>query len=79
MADDPRNGNLGVRDVIRPEFVPRVGFVQADEPVLGGGMVDVIVDEQRNEYVRVEENGHWPPCRLSGRPGETSARPLRFM
>src|SRR6202453_2772679 len=76
MADDPRNGNIGVRDVIGPEFVPRVGgglvkdrsrrgrllaladeqahqaalgdragrevFVQADEPVLGGGMVNVI-------------------------------------
>ena len=25
MADDPPNGNIGVRDVIRPEFVPRVG------------------------------------------------------
>jgi hypothetical protein len=32
--------------------------VDADEPVLSGHMVDVIVDEQSDAHVRVEQDGH---------------------
>jgi len=92
MADDSVTGNVGVRDIVGPEFVPRVGggpgqdrscrggrlpfadeqaqqaalgdragrevSAQVGKPVLGGIVVDVIVDEQGDEDVRVEENGH---------------------
>jgi hypothetical protein len=92
VTDDSLGGHIGVRDIVGPEFMPRVGAgavedlscragrlalsdeqsyqaalsdragrevaAHADEPVLGGTMVNMIVDEQGDEHVRVEENGH---------------------
>lgn len=92
MTDYSLNGNIGIRDIVGPEFVPRVGggpdenclrsggrlafadeqaheaalgnwagrevSAYADKPVLSGHVVDMIVDEQSDEHVRVEEDGH---------------------
>ena len=92
VTDDSLGGDMGVRDIVGPEFVPRIsgGAVEdlscragrlafadeqpyqaalsdrarrevsahADEPVLGGTMVNMILNEEGDEHVRVEENGH---------------------
>ncbi len=92
MTDDSLDGHIGVRDIVGPEFMPRIGAgavedlscragrlaftdeqshqtalsdragrevaAHADEPVLGGTMVNMIIDEQGDEDVRVEEDGH---------------------
>ena len=92
VTDDSLGGHIGVRDIIGPEFMPRIGAgavedllcragqlaftdeqshqaalsdragrevaAHADEPVLGGTMVNMIVDEQGDEHVRVEEDSH---------------------
>src|ERR1019366_873209 len=43
MADDPRNGNIGVRDVIRPEFVPCVrGGLVEDRSCRGGRRIWIV-------------------------------------
>ena len=92
VTDDSLGGDIGVQDIVGPEFMPRVGggavedlscrgarlafadeqphqaalsdrarrevSAHADEPVLGGTMVNMILDEEGDEHVRVEENGH---------------------
>jgi len=92
VTDDSLGGDIGVRDIVGPEFMPRVGggavedlsghagrlafadqqpyqaalsdrarrevSAHADEPVLGGTMVNMILNEEGDEYVRVGENGH---------------------
>lgn len=92
VTDDSLGGDIGVRDIVGPEFMPRVSggaaedlscragrlafadeqpyqaalsdrarrevSAHADEPVLGGAMVNMILNEERNEHVRVEKNGH---------------------
>ncbi len=90
MTNDSLGGHIGVRDIIGPEFMPRIGAdavddvpgragrpaftdeqphqaalgdragrevaAQADKPVLSGSMVNMIVDEQGDEQVRVEKD-----------------------
>jgi len=92
VTDDSLGGDIGVRDIVGPEFMPRVGggavddfscgagrlafadeqpyqaalsdrarrevSAHAGEPVLGGTMVNMIFNEEGDEHVRVEENGH---------------------
>src|SRR5215470_7753664 len=92
MTDDSLGGNIGVRDVVGPELMPRVGggpvedlscrngrlafadeqahqaalgdragreaSAEGAEPVLGGHMVNMILDEQGDEHISVEQNGH---------------------
>jgi len=92
VTDDSLGRDIGVRDIVRAEFMPRIGsgavedlschtgwltfadeqsyqaalsdrarrevFAYACEPVLGGIMVNMILNEQGGEHVRVEENGH---------------------
>jgi hypothetical protein len=85
VTDDSLGGDVGVRDIVGPEFMPRVsgGAVEelscragrlafadeqpyqaalsdrarrevsahADEPVLGGAMVNMILNEERDEFI----------------------------
>ena len=52
LADEqPHEAALG--DRAGREVAGHIG-----EPVLGGLMVDMIVDEQGNEHVRIKEDGH---------------------
>ena len=85
VTDDSLGGDIGVRDIVGPEFVPRIsgGAVEdlscrggrlafadeqpyqaalsdrarrevsahADEPVLGGAMVNMILNEERDEFI----------------------------
>ena len=37
MADDPLNGNIGIRDIVGPEFVPPVGGGPPENCLRGGG------------------------------------------
>jgi hypothetical protein len=87
VADDSPGWHFGVRDIVSPEFVPRVGGgavedracrngrqafpdeqphqaalsdracrevpAHADEPTLGGLMMDMIFDQQGDKHVRV--------------------------
>jgi hypothetical protein len=64
----------------------REGAVQSREPVLGGRVLNVIVDEQRDEHVGVEEDGHWSSsssCRTSSvvivLPRCATGRPVRAL
>jgi hypothetical protein len=92
VTDDSLGGDIGVRDIVGPEFMPRIGrgagedlscraarlafadeqpyqaalsdrarrevSVHADKPVLGGTMVNMILNEEGDEHIRVKENGH---------------------
>ena len=92
VTDDSLGRDIGIRDIVRAEFMPRIGSgavedlsyhagrlafadeqshqaalsdrarrevsAYACEPVLGGIMVNMILNEQGDEHVRVEENGH---------------------
>jgi hypothetical protein len=61
MTDDSLNGNLGVLNIVGPELVPRVGnSPSADRSCRSGRgrMMNVVVNEQSDEHVGVEKNGH---------------------
>jgi hypothetical protein len=85
VTDDSLGRDLGVRDIVRAEFMPRIGSgavedlschagwltfadeqsyqaalsdrarrevsAHADEPVLGGAMVNMILNEERDEFI----------------------------
>jgi hypothetical protein len=62
MTDDSLNGNLGVLNIVGARLVPRVGNSPSEDRSCRSGRgrcgMNVVVNEQSDEHVGVEKNGH---------------------